>query len=104
MNTQIDVRDVLPSIQAPTLVLHRRDDIDVKVEEGRFVAAAIPGARYYELDGDAHTLWAGDTDAIVDEVEEFLTGVRPPAGSDRVLAPVLFTDIAGSTERAAGLG
>jgi pimeloyl-ACP methyl ester carboxylesterase len=104
MNTQIDVRDVLPSIQAPTLVLHRRDDIDVRVDEGRFVAAAIPGARYVELEGDGHTLWAGDTDAIVDEVEEFLTGVRRAARSDRVLATVLFTDIVGSTERAAELG
>ncbi len=104
MNTQIDVREVLPLIQAPTLVVHRRDDVDVKVEEGRFVAAAIAGAHYVEVDGDAHTLWAGDTDAIVDEIEEFLTGARPAAHSDRVLATVLFTDIAGSTERATEIG
>ena len=104
MNTQIDVRDVLPSIQAPTLVTHRTDDRDVKVEEGRWIAAQIPGAKYIELPGDAHTLWAGDTDAVVDEIEEFLTGVRPVSRSDRVLATVLVTDIAGSTERLAEIG
>ncbi|MFN2470492.1 MAG: adenylate/guanylate cyclase domain-containing protein [Gaiellaceae bacterium] len=104
MNTQIDVRDVLPSIQAPTLVLHRSDDRDVKVEEGRWIAARIPGAKYVELAGDAHTMWAGDTDAIVDEVEAFLTGVRRGPEPDRVLATVLFTDIVGSTERATELG
>jgi class 3 adenylate cyclase len=104
MNTQIDVRDVLPTIQAPTLVIHRTDDRDVNVEEGRWIAAQIPGARYVELPGDAHTLWAGNTDEIIDEVEEFLTGARSPREADRVLATVLFTDIAGSTERAAQVG
>jgi class 3 adenylate cyclase len=104
MNTQIDVRDVLPSIQAPTLVLHRSDDRDVKVEEGQWIAAQIPGAKYVELSGDAHTLWAGDTDAVVDEIEEFLTGVRRGPEPDRVLATVLFTDIVNSTERATELG
>jgi pimeloyl-ACP methyl ester carboxylesterase len=104
MNTEIDVRDVLPSIQAPTLVMHRVGDRDVKVEEGRWIAAQIPGAKYVELPGDSHTLWAGNTDEIVDELEEFLTGTRSPRESDRVLATVLFTDIAGSTERAARVG
>ena len=104
MNTQIDVRDVLPTIQAPTLVMHRTHDRDVKVEEGRWIAAQIPGAEYVELPGDSHTLWAGNTDEIVDEIEEFLTGARSPRDTDRVLATVLFTDIAGSTERAAELG
>ena len=104
MNTQIDVRDVLPTIQAPTLVMQRTDDRDVKVEEGRWIAAQIPGAEYVELPGDSHTLWAGNTDEIVDEIEEFLTGARSPRDTDRVLATVLFTDIAGSTERAAELG
>ncbi len=104
MNTEIDVRNVLPSIQAPTLVLHRRDDLDVKVEEGRWIAGRIPGAMYVELAGDAHTLWAGDTDAIVDEIEEFLTGVRRGPEPDRVLATVLFTDIVGSTDHATRLG
>jgi pimeloyl-ACP methyl ester carboxylesterase len=104
MNTQIDVRDVLPTIQAPTLVLHRRDDLDASVEEGRWIAGRIPGAKFVELPGDAHTLWAGDTDSIVDEIEEFLTGARRGPEPDRVLATVLFTDIVGSTERATELG
>ena len=104
MNTQIDVRDVLPTIQAPTLVLHRRDDLDASVEEGRWIASRIPGAKFVELPGDAHTLWAGDTDSIVDEIEEFLTGARRGPEPDRVLATVLFTDIVGSTERAREVG
>ena len=104
MNTQIDVRDVLPTIQAPTLVLHRKDDLDANVAEGRWIAGQIPGAKFVELPGDAHTLWAGDTDAIVDEIEEFLTGARRGPEPDRVLATVLFTDIVGSTEKATELG
>jgi class 3 adenylate cyclase len=104
MNTQIDVRDVLPTIQAPALVLHRTDDLDVNVEEGRWIADRIPGAKFVELPGDAHTLWAGDTDSIVDEIEVFLTGARRGPEPDRVLATVLFTDIVGSTEQATRLG
>ena len=104
MNTQHDIRDVLPTIRVPTLVIHRTDDRDVKVEEGRWIAAQIPGATFVELPGDSHTLWGGDTDAVVDELEEFLTGVRPARKPDRVLATVLFTDIVGSTEKAAELG
>jgi pimeloyl-ACP methyl ester carboxylesterase len=104
MNTQIDVRDVLPSIQAPTLVLHRRDDLDASVDEGRWLAEHIPGATFVELPGDAHTLWGGDTDSVVDEIEEFLTGARRGPEPDRVLATVLFTDLVGSTEQAKKLG
>jgi len=104
MNTQIDVRDVLPSIHAPTLVLHRSDDLDVNVAEGRWVAQQIPGAKFVELPGDAHTLWGGDTDSVVDEIEEFLTGARRGPDPDRVLATVLFTDVVGSTEQATRLG
>jgi class 3 adenylate cyclase len=104
MNTQIDVRDVLPVIQVPTLVLHRKDDIDVKIEEGRWVAERIPGARFVELSGDAHTLWAGDTDSIVDEIERHFTGVTQGPDPDRVLATVLFTDLVGSTRQATKLG
>jgi class 3 adenylate cyclase len=104
MNSQIDVRDVLSTIRVPTLVLHRVADLDVNVEEGRWIAAQIPGAKYVELPGDDHLIWSGDVDALVDEVEEFLTGIRPAREPDRVLATVLFTDIVGSTERAAELG
>jgi pimeloyl-ACP methyl ester carboxylesterase/class 3 adenylate cyclase len=103
MNSQADVRDVLSAVQAPTLVLHRTGDLDAKVEEGRYVAAHIPGARFVELPGDAHVpFW--DPDQIVDEVEEFLTGVRSVRVSDRVLATTLFTDLVGSTERVRTLG
>lgn len=104
MNTQIDVGDVLPSIQAPTLVMHRTHDRDTNVEEGRWLAAQIPGTKFVELEGDAHVLFAGNTDAVVDEIEEFLTGARAARETDRALATVLFTDIAGSTERLTQLG
>src|SRR5215210_4115451 len=75
MNSQIDVRAVLPTIRVPTLVLHRIGDRDVKVDEGRWIAAQIPGAKYVVLPGDDHLIWSGDVDAVVDEVEEFLTGI-----------------------------
>ncbi len=104
MNSEIDVREVLPHVQAPTLVLHRVGDLDANVAEGRWIAERIPGARFVELEGDSHLLWAGDTDAIVDEIEEFLTGVRRGPEPDRVLATVLFTDVVGSTKRAQDLG
>jgi pimeloyl-ACP methyl ester carboxylesterase len=104
MNTQLDVRDALPTIQAPTLVMHRTGDRDASVEEGRWIASRIPGAKFVELLGDAHTLWAGNTDEVVDEIEEFLTGTRRGPDPDRVLATVLFTDIVGSTEQATTLG
>ena len=104
MNTQIDVRGVLPTIRVPTLVLHRSGDRDVHVEEGRWIASKIPGARFVELPGDDHLPWVGDSDAALDELEEFLTGVRHGAEPDRVLAAILFTDIVGSTERAVAAG
>ncbi|MEP7040209.1 MAG: alpha/beta fold hydrolase [Chloroflexota bacterium] len=103
MNSQIDVRHVLPTIGVPTLVLHRSGDRDSRVEEGRYIADRIPGARFVELAGDDHIPWI-DADQIVDEVEEFLTGVRPGPEPDRVLATVLLTDIVGSSERAAEIG
>ena len=104
MNTQIDTRAVLPTIRVPTLVLHRTGDLDVNVEEGRYLAARIPGARFVELPGDDHLPWVGDQDAFLDEVQEFLTGVRPPPTADRVLATIMFTDIVGSTKLAARIG
>jgi len=76
----------------------------VNVEEARWIAGQIAGAKYVELPGDDHLVWIGDTDALLDEVEEFLTGVRPRPEPDRLLATVLFTDIVGSTEKAAALG
>jgi pimeloyl-ACP methyl ester carboxylesterase len=103
MNSQADIRTVLPAVQAPTLVIHRIGDRDARVEEGRYLAAHIPGARFVELPGDTHVpFWQPDD--VVDEVEEFLTGARASVDTDRVLATVLFTDIVGSTERAAELG
>ena len=103
-NTEIDVRQVLPTVRVPTLVLHRTGDRDVSVEEARYIAGRIPGARLVELPGEDHLVFAGDQDGLLDEVEEFLTGVRPVHETDRILATVLFTDIAGSTERAVSLG
>ena len=104
MNTQIDIRLVLPTIRVPTLVIHRTGDRDAHVEEGRWLAARIPGARFVELPGDDHLPWVGDQDAILDEIQEFLTGIRQSPELDRALATVLFTDIVGSTELAARLG
>ncbi|HEU4979218.1 MAG TPA: adenylate/guanylate cyclase domain-containing protein [Solirubrobacteraceae bacterium] len=101
---RIDVRSVLGSVQAPTLVVHRTGDRVARVDAGRALAAAIPGARFAEMPGEDHAFWFGDFDPILDEMEEFLTGARRGAEPDRVLATVLFTDIAGSTERAAELG
>jgi len=103
MNSQIDVRHVLPSISVPTLVLHRTGDLDARPEEGRYIAERIPNAHFVELGGDVHVPFV-DPDQILDEVEEFITGRRPIPHSDRVLATVLFTDVVGATERAAAIG
>jgi class 3 adenylate cyclase/pimeloyl-ACP methyl ester carboxylesterase len=104
MNTDIDIRAVLPTISVPTLVLHRVGDRDANIEEGRWIAAQIPGARFVELPGDDHIPWVGHADMVVDFVEEFLTGTHGPSDLDRVLASVLFTDIVGSTEIASTIG
>lgn len=104
MNTQIDIRKVLPTIRVPALVMHRSGDLSANVEEGRWIASQIPGARFVELPGEDHFPWVGDQDAVLDEVEEFLTGERRVPEPDRVLATVMFTDIVGSTERAASGG
>lgn len=98
MNTQIDIRSVLPAIRVPTLVLHRTGDHEANLEESRWIASQIPAARFVE-----HFPWVGDQDAVLDEIEEFLTGERPAFEPDRVLATVLFTDIVGSTQRAASM-
>ncbi len=106
-NYEIDVRHILPSIQVPTLILHRKGDALVPVEAGRYLAQHIPGAKYVELPGDDHLLQAFDQDVLdllLDEIEEFITGVRSRPEPDRVLATVMFTDIVSSTERVAELG
>jgi class 3 adenylate cyclase len=104
MNSEIDVRPILPSIRVPTFIIHRQGDVRVNVEAGRFMARQIPNAKYLELPGSDHMLWTGETERILDEVEEFLTGSRSAIESDRVLATVLFTDIVNSTKRAETIG
>ena len=104
MNTQIDIRAILPTIRVPTLVMHRTGDLDANVAEGRYIAEHIPGARFVELPGSDHLPWVGDQDAALDEIEEFLTGVRPAFEPERVLVTLLFTDIVDSTAIAARLG
>ncbi len=100
----MDVREALPLIQAPTLVVHRKDNQVITVDHGRYLAEHIPGAKYVELPGDEHALYGADENAILDEIRGFLTGVRQAPVTDRVLATILFTDIVGSTERAVQLG
>ena len=104
MNADIDVREALATIQAPTLILHRSGDRALSVDGARYMAARIPGAKLIELPGEDHLPFVGDQDAVLDEVEEFLTGVRHAPRFDRVLATVLFSDIVNSTARAAELG
>ncbi len=93
MNIEVDVRAALPAISAPTLVLHRTGDRLIRIGAGRHLAERIPGAKFVELDGEDHLFFTGDSDAIVDEIEEFLTGMRGAVITDRVLTTVLFTDI-----------
>lgn len=105
MNSQIEIGGVLPAVRVPTLVIHRTGDQVVNVAGGRDVAAKIPGARLAEFPGSDHLFYVGENaDDISDAIEEFLTGARGSAVADRVLATVLFTDIVGSTEKAASLG
>ena len=104
MNMEIDVRHILSTLHVPTLVLHRAGDQSVEVENSRYNAERIPAAKYVELAGNDHLWWVGDTDAIGDEIEEFLTGARQASETDRVLATILFTDIVDSTKRAAEMG
>ena len=104
MNEDLDIRAVLPAIRVPTLVLHRTDDVNVPFAQGRLLAEHIPRARLVELTGRDHLTFAGDVDAVIDEVEEFVTGVRDPEQRNRVLATIVFTDIVESTARALELG
>jgi pimeloyl-ACP methyl ester carboxylesterase/DNA-binding winged helix-turn-helix (wHTH) protein/class 3 adenylate cyclase len=93
MNAEIDVRHVLPLVRVPTLVLHRQSDLCLKVEEGRYVASLIPACKYVELDGIDHLPFVGDQDAVLEEIEEFLTGMRQREEYDRVLATVMHIKI-----------
>jgi class 3 adenylate cyclase len=104
MSSAVDVRSLLPRVAVPTLVMHRVGDRVVEVENGRYLAERIPGARWVELEGEDFVLWAGDLDAIADEMEEFLTGRRIGPEATRVVATVMFTDVVGSTARAEAVG
>jgi pimeloyl-ACP methyl ester carboxylesterase/class 3 adenylate cyclase len=104
MIAQLDVRHVLPTIQAPTLVLHRRDAPIITADQGRYLADRIPDARFVELSGDSLMLFFGDTEAALDEIEEFATGTRRGPDPDRFFATLLFTDIVESTMHAAQSG
>jgi len=104
MNTYIDIRNVLPTIHVPTLVMHRRGDRDSDIGNGHYLAENIPGAKFVELPGNDHMPIAGDSDQVVDQIEEFVTGVRPVGHVDRVLSTILFTDIVDSTRTANQLG
>jgi class 3 adenylate cyclase len=101
---QADVRALLPLVRVPTLVLHRRDDNAIPVGHGRYLAEHIPNARYVELPGADDLYWVGDSNRMLDEIENFLTGVRRATDTDRVLATVLFMEIPGANEHLAQMG
>jgi class 3 adenylate cyclase len=104
MYLDIDVRPALPTITAPTLLMHRHGDRVSPTAFARAMAKLIPSSRYVELPGNDHVVFAGDGEAILDEVEEFVTGSRSEREPERVLATILFTDIVDSTARAAAAG
>jgi class 3 adenylate cyclase len=104
MIADIDVREALPQIRVPTLIVHRTGDRAVDVGASRYAASRIPGARLVELPDGDNLSFVGDAEAVAAEIKEFLTGSRPPPVPDRVLATIVFTDIAGSTQRAAAVG
>lgn len=101
---EIDCREIATSVQAPTLVMHRSGERVAKVEGARYLAQRIPNARLVEFEGEDHLITMGNFDGIIDELTHFLTGVRSPSPTNRVLATVLFTDIVGSTVHAVELG
>jgi class 3 adenylate cyclase len=101
---EADLRALLPSLSVPTLVVHRETNRYIHLGAGRYLAEHIPGARLVVLPGDDYLFFVGDTDGLVDEIEEFLTGIRSGAESDVVMAAVLFTDIVASTEHQARVG
>ena len=99
-----DVRQLLPDIAVPTLILHREKNRFIRVGAGRYLAENIPGAKYVELAGDDQLFFVGDIDGLLDEVEEFLTGSRQAPEGDVTMAAILFTDIVASTEQSARMG
>ncbi len=106
MNAHIDLRDIVPSIRVPALVLHRTGDVRINIEAGRYLARHIPKAKFVELSGTDHLMWVGDTDRIVDEIEEFLTGThpQPQPETERMLATVLVVEIVDPDRHAMRLG
>jgi len=104
LSAEIDIREVLPTINAPTLVINRENDRWHSADEARFISDAIPNSTFKLVPGDDHLVWYGDQDRLLGEIEEFLTGQRDSSPSERVLLTILMTDIVGSTEKAAALG
>lgn len=104
MNTEADITNILSSINVPTLILHRTEDKDAKIEEAKYIADRIPDSKFVELPGNDHIFWVGDTFSVIAEIEEFITGVRPTKVVDRVLSTILFTDIVSSTIHTEKLG
>ena len=104
MNREIDVRNVLPTVRVPTLIAHRTGDRNISIDQARYMAGQMPNAKLLELPGEDHMLWFGDTDMLLGEIEEFLTGARQEPEPDRILATVLFTDIVNSTLHAVEMG
>lgn len=104
MNAEIDVRPLLASIKVPALIIHRRKDVRVAPAAGRYLAERIAGAQFIEIEGRDHPIWTGDVDAVVDEVEEFLTGTRPPPEHERILTTVMVVRVVDPARKAIELG
>jgi class 3 adenylate cyclase/pimeloyl-ACP methyl ester carboxylesterase len=102
--SELDVREILPAVRVPTLVLHRTGDPYIRVEHGRYLAERIPGARYVELPGDTHFPFHGDMEAVIAEIRSFVSALPEPHETDRMLATILVTDLVGSTRLASELG
>src|SRR5262245_32321416 len=103
-NFEVDIRGILPSIQVPTLVLHRTGDRWYSTAQAQYLADHIPGAKLVLLPGDDHMAWWGDQERLAAEIQEFLTGTRQATPTERVLLTIVVTDIVGSTDRAARMG
>ena len=104
MNTQTDIRSILPTVRVPALIMNRSEDGDVKADEARYIASQIPGSRLRLFEGADHVPWVGHREEVLGEIEEFLTGARHAGATDRVLATILSTDIVRSTELVVQLG